>query len=121
MDYRANVDIPIYREDLANVQWVMNDETNDGIVTKTNLAVAFDEIVLQIRTGPNPFSQLINSYTLTGGQLVISDKNVLNANLSQDIREGTYYYDLALRKTGENKFLTYIAGEILVTNDRSRL
>lgn len=118
--YAAEINIDIYRGDKSLVTWVFYEKPTGGEEIKTDLAAAFSEIKLQIRTGKNPLSKLINSYSVQDNTLEISDTNVLQANLAQDIPQGVYYYDLQVVKTGEAQPITYITGAINVTNDLTR-
>lgn len=115
--YAARVDVPIYRGDISEVTWLFYDKGAEGEETKTDLASVFADIKLQIRTGQNSMSRLINSYSVLSETLIISDTNVLNADLSQDVAEGIYYYDLEVIPVGSEKGYTYLYGVIQVTND----
>lgn len=85
-----------------------------------NLAQAFDAAVMEIRKSKNPNSTLIKRLELGAG-LTIVDVNGLNADLTIDVPEGKYYADIRFQIADTLNWATYLTGEIIVTNNISRV
>ena len=110
---------PVYRSD-KDVRTLEMYNKVAGVESKTDVSATFSDVLIQVRTGDNPNSSLIKSLSLAEGTITVTDTNVLNFDLSMNVDDGVYYYDVRFKVVGETQYQTYIKGVVTVENNVSR-
>jgi len=116
---KAYIKYPIYSTDGDNRTLEMYNKVN-GVEFKTDITATFSDVVMEIRAGENPKSELIKRLSLEEGTMTVTDTNVLNFDIGLDVEAGVYYYDIRYLQIGDTKYQTYIKGVAVVENNISR-
>lgn len=111
---------PVYRGDGEQYVLRMFTKTND-VEEKIDVATVYEEIVMEVRTGPTDDTTLIKRLTLSDGDFVVSDTNVLTFNLKVDAAGGVYHYDIRFKAFLDNDYQTLIKGVVVVEDNNSRI
>lgn len=116
---RGNLDYPIYRDDYAP-QFLEMYEGDEVTNTPIDVLAQFDDILIQIRQNKKPVNSLVKTLQYTAGTIAITDTNKVSWDMTMTSPAGAYWYDIRFKIKGSNNWITYIEGNVLVTNNVSK-
>ena len=113
--------IHIYRGDYEPYSFTFLEQNNDNETTNLNLSERFDDIRLEIRTKNKEDSTLIKQVSLDNGiELTGQNQNIINVDLTTTAKGGLYYFDMRFKLKDENRWMTFIVGNIIIESNKTK-
>lgn len=112
----GNANYNIYRGDYSP-QYIEMFEGDENTQTPMDVSALFDDIAIQIRKSKSPDKGLIKSLRQSEGTISLSDTNRVSWDFTLTESEGIYWYDIRFKFKDIDRWVTYVEGNVIVTNN----